>query len=369
MLLIAIAISVFVIISLIFHFWKSICIFKYFSVVLGVIIFFAVLYNVNYNNDWDVYEAIFNGHLESNDILFNKLSSLLAVRGYDYVSVYKLHIFLIGTFFFYFVSRISYADIFVVISIYLLFQTVPVSNQIRYYLAFSLFLSAASTFIIHGNTLFFVLLSILAVLSHFGIILMFPFLFLYYLKNDRKYLRTLFLFGIFLGLIIYSIVGLDQILSTVYSSYLDFDSLSSIPGGLLNNSIWILWLIFIFFIKRRLEKHSFAILYGDVKFQFLYKLSFYCIVFYPASIVIQILSHRYIAASLLVWLTFYFYSLNYESSIRAKFFSLLLFFLLITLTFSYIYYLPFILLGIQTTDSLFLIFSSNDLFNVFKWIN
>jgi hypothetical protein len=359
----------FLILVLVFQIWKSHTVVKLFSLILGGFIFFLVLYNVTYNNDWDAYKAVFNGEIRSNDYLFNIISNTAAERGYDYESVYKFHIFLIGIFFFYFVSRSSYANIFAIITIYLLFQIVPVSNQIRYYLAFSFFLFAAYIQIIRRNHIVFVLFSLLSVLSHFGILLMFPFFYFYNKMNSSEFPPRLFLFGFIFGFFIFLIVSTDYALSTTYSSYLDFNSLSSLSGGLLNNSIWALWLLFIFHTNRRLEKHRCRELLRDEKYQFFYKLSFYCILFYPASFVIQILAHRYLASTILVWLTFYFYSLNYEVTKKSKLFSFLVFFSLISFTFFYVYYLPTILLGLSTTGALLLIFTSNEYFNGILWIN
>jgi len=345
-----------------FEIFKDYLIIKFISLILGAFIFYALLYNVTYNSDWDMYDAIFMGHTQSNDFLFNFISGAFSDKGYDYSSVYKLHIFLIGVGFFYFISRNSYSSVFGVIATYLLFQFVPVSNQIRYYVAFSFFLIAVYNLIVSRKKGFFIVFAFLSVLSHSTIFLMYPFLYFYYYTNNENYIRKLIVYSFVLAGIFYFISFVSFIFSFHFGSYFEEGFLSSISGGLLNNFIWLFWFLFIFKVNKRLMETYSTQIESDVKYQFFYKLSFYCILFFPVSIVLQVLAHRYIAASLIVWLTFYYYSLNYEESLRNRLLSKSLLLLLISATFLYMYLLPVYLLGISTTEVVFELFLFNKFF-------
>lgn len=332
------------------------------SLLLGGFVFYLLLYNVTYNSDWNMYDSIFMGHTQSNDFLFNLISSTFSDKGYDYSSVYKLHIFMIGFGIIYFVSRDSYSNVFGIITTYLLFQIVPVSNQIRYYVAFSFFLLAVYNLIVSRNRGLFIVFAFLSVLSHSTIFLMYPFLYFYYYTYNENYIRKLIVNSFVLAGFFYFISFLGFIFSFHFGSYFEESFLSSISGGLLNNFIWLFWFFFIYKINKRLmETHS-SELESDVRYQFFYKLSLYSILFFPVSIMLQVLAHRYIAASLIVWLTFYYYSLNYEKSLKDRLLSISFFVVLIFATFFYIYVLPSILLGISTTEAVFELFLSNKFF-------
>lgn len=345
-----------------FEVFKDYSISKITSLLFGGFVFYLLLYNVTYNSDWNMYDAIFMGHTQSNDFLFNFISSTFSDKGYDYSSVYKLHIFLIGVGILYFVSRNSYSNVFGIITTYLMFQIVPVSNQIRYYVAFSFFLIAVYNLIVSRNRGLFIVFAFLSVLSHSAIFLMYPFLYFYYYTYNENYIRKLIVYSFVLAGFFYFISFVGFIFSFHFGSYFEEGFLSSISGGLLNNFIWLFWFFFIYKINKRLmETHS-SELESDVKYQFFYKLSLYSILFFPVSILLQVLAHRYIAASLIVWLTFYYYALNYEESLRNRLLSLSLFLLLISATFFYMYFLPVYLLGISTTEAVFELFLSNTFF-------
>lgn len=332
------------------------------SLLLGGFVFYLLLYNVTYNSDWDMYDAIFMGHTQSNDFLFNFISETFSAKGYDYSSVYKLHIFLIGVGFIYFASRNSYSNVFGIVTTYLLFQIVPVSNQIRYYVAFSFFLIAVYNLIVSKNKVLFVVFGLVSFLSHSAILLMYPFLYFYYTTNSDVYIRKIILYSLVLAGFFYFIFFVGFIFSFHFGSYFETDLLSSFSGGLLNNFIWAFWLFFIYRINLKLQESNSSEIEADIKYQFFYKLSLYCLLFFPVSILLQVLAHRYIAASLLVWLTFYYYSLNYEKSLKNRMLSISSFGVLILATFFYMYILPSFLLGISTTEAVFELFLSNKFF-------
>ncbi|PXY41989.1 hypothetical protein DMB65_05330 [Flavobacterium cheongpyeongense] len=344
-----------------FEIFQYLLINKLASLCLGGIIFYLLLYNVTYNSDWDMYDAIYMGHTESSDFLFNFISKIFSEKGYDYSSVYKLHIFLIGVGFIYFASRNSFSNVFGIITTYLIFQIVPVSNQIRYYVAFSFFLIAIYNLIVLKNKLVFFVFGVLALISHSAIILMSPFIYFYY-TNNEKYIPKLILSSLILASAFYFISFVGFIFSFHFGSYFQKDLVSSFSGGLFNNFIWLFWFLFVYKINKRLLKSNSLKIECDVKYQFLYKISLYSIVFFPVSLLIQVLAHRYIIASLIFWLLFYYYSLNFEESLSNRLLSMLVFIVLILVTFFYMYILPTFLLGSSATEAVFQLFLSNKIF-------
>ena len=345
-----------------FELFQDYSIIKTSSLLLGSIVFYILLYNVTYNSDWEMYEAIFRGETESNDFLFNFISQSFSDRGYDYVSVYKLHIFLMGVGFIYFASRNNYSNVFGVISTYLLFQIIPVSNQIRYYVAFPFFLIAIYNLIVSKNRVVFFVFGILSIISHSAILLMYPFIYIYYFTSNETYIRKLIFYSLILASFFYFISFVGFIFSFHFGSYFEEDFLSSFSGGLFNNFIWVFWFYFIYSINKRLMQTNSSLIESDVKYQFLYKLSLYSIIFLPVSIFLQILSSRYIQASIIIWLLFYYYSLNYEESLKKRLISISMFVVLISVTFFYMYFLPTLLLGVSTSEAFFELFLSNTFF-------
>ncbi|MDO9254788.1 MAG: EpsG family protein [Bacteroidales bacterium] len=353
-----------------FEIFKKNPLIKVLSLLLGSFVFYALLYNVTYNSDWDAYYNKYYQIAENSDILFNIISSFYLARGSDYSNVYHFHIVLIGIGFFYFASRFSYSGILTIISIYLLFQLVAVSNQIRYFVAFPLFLIAAYNLIVRQNKFFFFLWGILSVSSHLGIILMYPFIYFYYKISSEQYFKKLILYSLVFAGSTYLIYAAFLIYVNFlhFSAYFDQSWLSSFSGGLLNSTIWILWLVYIFLKNKRLSVSHSKALETDIKYQFLYKLSLYTVIFFPASLILQILCHRYMIASLIVWIIFIIYSLQYESSLLKRLGAISIFIGLVVVTFIYQYILPRILIGnadFEPIEQIFELFYSNTFFYKF----
>jgi len=343
-------------------------VFRYFtagkivSTFLGSFVFYLLLYNVTYNSDWDTYEAIYNGSKENSDFLFNLISEFYLARRYDYSFVYKTHILLMGTGFVYFASRFSYSNVFIVISTYLLFQLIPLSNQIRYYVAFAFFLISIYNLIVAKNKFGFAAFAILSLLSHAGTILMYPFLFFYYKTKSEKYFPKLILFSFILAAFFYIIYSVNLVYSNRLSSYFEQEGFSSVAGGIFTNSIWMLWSLFIFLKHKILTKSASNTIKYDIKYQFLYKLSLYSVIFYPISLIVQIFCHRYILSSLIVWVTYILYSMKYESSLFRRLRAISIFLGLVFVTFFHQYLLPGYLFANSGNDLAAELLMSNTIF-------
>lgn len=336
---------------------------KVFSFLLGLAVFYIALYNVTYNSDWDAYEAMFNGFTVSNDYLFNFISDFFNDRGHEYDSVYKFHIFLMSAGFLFFVSRFSNHNIFLVFLIYLIFQIIPISNQIRYFVAFAFFLVSIYQLIVVKDKVLFLVFCILSLFSHFAILLMYPFGFIFYFVRNDKLLKLLLYisFGFAILMLIISRIGL--IYFSHFSAYFETEYISSISGGVFNNLILVFWLFFL--IKRNnflVSKYS-SLIADDLRYQLLYKLSLYTIIFIPSGIFIQILSHRYVEASFIIWILYLLYTLGFEENYKSRLTQLSRFLILSIFTFMYKYLLPKYVLNYSEIELVIELFESNTLFN------
>ena len=353
----------FVILVYSFEVFKKVRTTKIISTFIGVLIFYGLLFNITDNSDWENYEVYFNGYNETTDFLFSYISDVFSNNGYDYIAVYKFHILIMGIGFIYFASRFSFSNVFAVISCYLLFQFVPLSNQIRYYVAFTFFLISIYSLIVTKNKISFAIFAILSVLSHSAILLMYPFLYFYYKTSNEDFLGKLLLYSLLFSFLCVIIYRIGLLLFNQFTSYFETEVLSSISGGVFNNLILVVWIFYIYVRNKVLVRSNQVEIVSDIKYQFLYRLSLYSIVFIPTSIIIQIISHRYVAASVIIWVTYIMYSFKYDITIKRRILQLTIFLFLIIGSFLYFYILPEFLLGTSNLEAVSDLFDSNTLLN------
>jgi hypothetical protein len=329
------------------------------GIILASILFYILLFNVTDNSDWGPYEDMFYGNKDSSDFLFNYLSNLFYKNRLDYSNLYQLHIALMGIGFIYFASRFNFSAVFSVITIYLMLQLIPLSNQIRYYVAFAFFLISAYNFIVTKNYIIFAIFATISFLSHSGILFMYPFIYLYYSIDSDIFLKKMIVFSLITGMSLYILVKIDFNFSNNLDFYLDSENVSSFMGGVYNILIWVFWLIYIYFNNKKLTMSSSYFLYSDVKYQFLYKLSLYSIIFIPIGLSIQIFAHRYVFASIIIWLSYIFYALEYENDLFQRIRSIIIFFLIVIASLFYVYILPTFVFGTSGTELVEELFMSN----------
>jgi len=154
---------------------------KFLSVTLSFLLFFLALFNVTYNTDWWAYEAAYQQDIFLNDIIFNFISDFFRNRGYDYTAVYKTYITIITIAIIFFASRFKASHTFIISSVFLIFMLMQISNQIRYYVSFTIYITSVYILLVRNNRIMFIILATLSVLFHFGIIPLY--LFLAYYKN------------------------------------------------------------------------------------------------------------------------------------------------------------------------------------------
>lgn len=357
---------VFIFLFYVFEIFQNITLVKILSIFFGFFIFYILLFNVTDNSDWENYEAIFNGYTQSKDVLFNLISAYFAANGYEYQIVYKVHIFLMCTSFIFIITRFSTHHVFTVISVYLLLQLIPLSNQIRYFVAFSFFLISAYELIFSKSIILFLIFSLLSILSHTGVLLMFPFIYIYYRINIENYLRKLILFSMIFSILVFVVYKIALWLFSQYTPYFETDLLSSVRGGIFNNLVLVLWILYVFFRNKSLLRLKQSEITEDTKYQFLYKLSLYPIIFIPTGTILQIISHRYVAASIIIWVIYILYSMKYNDKVKDRFVQLSLFLSLVIVSFIYIYLLPEFLFGTSNIMAVLDLFNSNKFFTVYE---
>jgi len=279
------------------------------NIVFTTAIYFLSFYGVTETADSSGYEFVFKHPEIKIEFVFRELSDYLFEKGYQYILLFKLHIIVIGVLFIKFISRFT-TNIFLIFGYFILLNYVPLANQIRYFLSLSLFLNGLYSLYVSKNKIAFGLYSLLAVLSHYYVPVLFLFLFFNRTKNDDRYIRKLSIYG-FIGFLVVFMFFITGFLSSLLSLTLYFNAskTSSILGGVYN---CLPYAIILFFMVKRhkgvLDKHP--ILQQDIKFHFLYRLSLFPILFLPASLYAQILAHRFCFPFLLIWLIYFIYPLK-----------------------------------------------------------
>lgn len=346
-----------------FEIFKNKTLVKVLSVAFSVVIFNILLLFVTDNNDWEIYKSTFEGYYQSNDYMFNAMSEFFSNRGYEYLLLYQIHILAMGICFIFFASKFNSTNTFVIISIYLLLQFVPLSNQIRYFVSFSFFLLSIYFLIIKGNKILFVLFIVLSLLSHSGIVLMFPFLYFYYKIKNEKFIKTVLISSIVFAAIFWIVYKTALIIFSQFASYFESEMISSMAGGVFDNFIWFIWIIYIVNNNKRLDKDFSMEISQDNNYQLLYKLSLFTIIFIPTSFFLQIISHRYVASCIIVWVSYLLYSLKYRETLSSRVRNYTLLIILSLVTFFYIYFLPDLILGVDGSQAATDILNSNSIFS------
>ena len=265
-----------------------------------------------YYNDWDKI-----------DPMFIYLSKLMNAYGYNYYAFYRVHIIVYTLSYFLLISRYT-NNIFYVFLVFFVLYYVPYVNQIRYYMAFPFLLLSFHYFVYQRNLWLFALFTFLAVTSHSAIIVLYGFFPLYYFVQSKNFFRAALLSsGIaFLLVLVLFQMGLIQALEH-FGAYAGKGMTSSVSGGIFNALPYFLYIGYLYLIDRRYRRRN-PDYEDDKKYRYLSKLSFFTIVFIPASIFIQILGNRYVFPFLIIWVIFFLYLIRKESN-TAKFFHFLIF--------------------------------------------
>jgi len=183
--------------------------------------------------------------------------------------------------------------IFVILALY-----VQIANQIRYFLAFPLFLLSLYYWGFEHKHIKSLIIAIFAILSHNGILPLYIFIPLYEICHELKIKKIILIFiaiGVF-GLLISSILfKFMPYLKSSYSSY-SMD-LSSLRGSIFVSVFSVSWYALLFFINNKIVSiKKIPLVY------FSYIISLYPIIFLIISFSgLQIINGRYVNAFYSMW--------------------------------------------------------------------
>ena len=281
----------------------------------AISIFYILLLGVKETADTYGYILYFENPEIKTDFLFRYLSNVFRNLGLTFFELYQLHIVLYGLLFTYFITRFT-NNSFLVLIFYLSILYVPLVNQIRYFLALGFLLNGFYFFYFTKRKYLSFILFALAILSHSAIILFYGFIFLNKYSSKENYLKRCYIMSGILFMIIFSLnsLGLRNYLGN-YLNYFNSEGVSSLAGGVYNILPYVIFLLLLHRQAINAQK-KYTFFENDKTFQILYRLSLFSIIFIPISLNIQIFAHRYVHASLIVWLCFYCYTLRQEKSFK-----------------------------------------------------
>ena len=190
---------------------------------------------ISYTDDFSAYEADYNNgsDLGNNDYGFFLLISLCHLLGMDFGQFHNLSIFiglaLIALFLYYLKINVLIGMLFIVILNY-----VQMANQLRYFIAFPLFLLSVYCVHILEKRKLGVLLCVMAFLFHNGILGVMTFYPIYYFiqirRLDRKKIITLYVLMGFFTLIVFANLSSYMVnMDDKYESYTTSE-MASISG-------------------------------------------------------------------------------------------------------------------------------------------
>lgn len=322
--------------------FKGKILYYFFSALLLLLVFYFTL-GVTDNADNFMFKYFYENDWEKIDPMFIFLMKIMNHFKYDYFDFYKVHLIVYTLSYFFFISRYT-KNIFYVFLVFFVLYYVPYVNQIRYYLAFPFFLLSIYYFIQNRNIFLFVLFTILAITSHSAIILLYGFIPLYYFISSKYFFKIIFSLSGFAFLVVLVLfqLGIAQQIEH-FGEYFKADKTSSVLGGIFNALPYFIYIAYLWIIDKRYRKRNLDFI-NDTTYLLLSKLSFYCIIFIPASFFVQVLGHRYVFPFIIVWMIYYLHVIRNETPI-IKFFNFLVLAIVHIFVAFAIYILPNYLFG------------------------
>lgn len=300
--------------------------------------------------DWNGYLYIYENEEFSIDFIFRFLSVQTKLLGLNYIHLYQFHVLLTGALLTFFISRFT-SNIFFISTFVILILFIPLANQIRFFLSLSLFLNAIYFLCVKKKKVLFLIIGLVSVLSHIGITPLFLFIPIYFIENNKNYLKTIIIISTSIYILIATLFSLFGTLSELglrenFDSYFLSDYSSSFLGSLFQSlPILIITTILIANKNYFINKISH---FQDEKLYFLYRLTFFSFIFIPASFLTQIVLFRYCIALFFVWVLLILRAAKYEKrNIQIRKISLL--FVIQYMYIIYIYWIPISILNSSST--------------------
>ena len=332
--------------SFVFQYFKEAKLYKKVIFIISLLFFYFLFIGIRDSADWEMYENVFNYEEYYTDFLFRYISLFVVFLGYSFEELFVLHILLYGYFFVKFASHFT-QNIFLVIGFYIVLTYVPLANQIRYFLALSLFFNGLHCYYL-GKSKTSYIYFFFSLLSHSSMLILFSFLFVEKkvgMKNFAKTMLTYSFIFFFSFNFMLSFGILDLLGQFHMKEYFESDDYgSSIFGGVFNEFPFICILISLYYFLEKTIKENLFLL-EDKVFVFLYKLTFYSVLFVPISFNFQIIGHRYVQAFIIVWLCLLVYTIKHIEIKKKIIQNYVILSSYIIFMIFYLYYLPIIVFG------------------------
>ncbi|MEY8759773.1 EpsG family protein [Chryseobacterium tongliaoense] len=281
---------------------------KFVAYIFNATLFFVVTYcflDFTYTADWDMYYYFFKHEDDKTDPIFYWLTLSFKKLYLTYTDLYKFHIVLIISLYYFLISRFT-KNIFFIFLAYLILDNVHLVNQIRYYLGFPILMTGFYFLFYHKKYLLSLILITVALLCHSGLSFLLICIPVYYFIPVNKFYKYIIILS---GLIfVIALFIFNSALGTVlnhFGDYFEKGNKSSFLGGLYNGIPYILFTVFLYIQTISLIREKPEII-EDPQFKFLYKISFFAMIFIPGSFIIQIIGHRYVMTLSVFWLLYYY---------------------------------------------------------------
>lgn len=256
--------------------------------------------------DWEMYRWFFKLETDRTDFIFYRLSVLFNDMQLKFTDLFQFHI-IITIFINYFLITRFNKNYFYVMLAFMVLNYVHSVNQIRYFLGFPFLCLGFYYLMLNKKIVVAVLLFILACLCHSAISLLLIFIPIYYFINRKNFLNFILL-GSFLVVATIFLIFKFNLAGKFnhFGDYLVQENMTSLVGGLYTAFPYILNLAFLYILNKDVLK-IFPEYEHEPVYVFLYKISFFPLLFIPISFLIDILGHRYVIPFHIFWCIFFLF--------------------------------------------------------------
>lgn len=264
--------------------------------------FFFMFYGIQYTDDMNGYMVEYEEKVTEigSDIGFVAFENICRNYNVDFYNFYYISIAIQLLLFCWVFKRYGVNMIIAMICL-LLTSYVQMANQIRYFIAFPLFLLSVYYFFISNKKILSIILAIISLSFHGGIIALYTFVPIYFIfrKKQIPVKRQILLYSIS-GFIVFVLFQfLFSFIVQVNSHFSEYNEIASVLGNLFAISYSVICLFFIYFTTRS----NLKAITEDCRLNLLHSLSFFPIVFIIASFAgLQIVIARYVNVFISVWI-------------------------------------------------------------------
>lgn len=294
----------------------------------SITLFLLFLLLIKWTDDWKGYEKIFYNNGKGFEYSFYLVTKLVKYLNGSYECVYYIYIFGIVFFMNKFLKKfkinVSYFLFLIFIS-----MVFYISNQIRYFLAFFLFLNAVY-YIYFNHKKLGILYYIFSIFFHYSILLLFPVIILIKCKKE-KLMKKIKWICFIIFLICQKIMIIDKIKFISKIPHLKrvveyiYRQRPTLIGVIFMLIFPIIFMGLIYILDKKIK-------INDENYEFLYKISIIPIIYIPLGLISIHFTYRYIIPFIITQIICLYYQI--KKNRKAKYLHLIF---LISLVFLYFY--------------------------------